>query len=159
LFDILTEKVLFLKDYTGITEWTLGETLKVQNLHRLALFIYNYQRFKMSSKNTKEVYFRGFENIAKFLDVYMEMINNVYIKENLLFNIFDDFFYFYKKAKETADDSQIIETLMLDMEATLSLVFEETSKTKFFSIYLLFQIFFKSFMLGFFQKNVNKMNK
>jgi hypothetical protein len=159
LFDILTEKVLFLKEYTGITEWTLGETLKVQNLHRLALFIYNYQRFKMSSKGTKEVYLRGFENIAKFLDVYMEMINNVYIKENLLFNIFDDFFYFYKKAKETADDSQVIETLLQDMEATLSLVFEETSKTKFFFYLLFLFIILKSFMFGFFSKNVIKMNK
>lgn len=127
LFDILTEKVIYLKEYTGITEWTQGETLKVQNLHRLALFIYNYQRFKMTTKNTKEVYYRGFENIAKFLDVYMEMINNVYIKENFLFNIFDDMFYFYKKAKETADDEENIKTLTLDMEATLSLVFEETS--------------------------------
>lgn len=130
LFDILTEKVLYLKEYTGITEWTQGETLKVQNLHRLALFIYNYQRFKMTTKTTKEIYNRGFENIAKFLDVYMEMINNVYIKENLLFNIFDDFFYFYKKAKETADDAQNIETLTQDMEATLSLVFEETSNNE-----------------------------
>jgi len=81
----------------------------------------------MTTKNTKEVYYRGFENIAKFLDVYMEMINNVYIKENFLFNIFDDMFYFYKKAKETADDEENIKTLTLDMEATLSLVFEETS--------------------------------
>lgn len=101
-------------------------------MHRLALFIYNYQRFKTTSKNTKEIYFRGFENIAKLLDVYMEMINNVHIKENFLFNIFDDFFYFYKKAKETAEDSQHLETLVQDMEGTLSLVFEETSKIKSF---------------------------
>lgn len=144
LFDILTEKVLFLKEYTGITEWTPGETLKVQNLHRLSLFIYNYIRFKMTTKNTKEVYFRGFENIAKFLDVYMEMINNVYIKEIFLFNIFDDFFYFYKKAKETAEDSEHIQTLVGDMEGTLSLIFEETSKNnlsqkKFIYCYIIFK--------------------
>lgn len=128
LFNLLTEKLIYLKEYTGITEWNQGETLKVQNLHRLALFIYNYQRLKMTSKSTKEVYYRGFENIAKFLDVYMEMINNVDLKENFLFNIFDDFFYFYKKAKESAEDNEYIEKITEDMEGTLSLVFEETSK-------------------------------
>lgn len=118
---------MFLNEYTGITEWVPGETLRVQNLHRLALFIYNYKRFKVTTKHTKEIYFRGFENIAKFFDVYMEMINNVYLKENLIMNIFDDLFYFFKKAKESAEDEEHIDIIKQDIEGTLSLIFEETS--------------------------------
>ena len=116
-----------MKEYTGITEWVAGETLKIQNLHKLALELYSYVRCKLTTKTTKEVYARGFKYSANFICKFIENINSTPVKENYIFNIFDDFFYFYKK-KETSEDKDVINNLEMDMEGTLDLVLEDTSK-------------------------------
>ena len=63
-----------MKEYTGVTEWVGGETLKVQNLHKLALELYSFQRCRLTLKTTKEIYSRGFKYSANFICKFIENI-------------------------------------------------------------------------------------
>jgi hypothetical protein len=117
-----------MKEYTGVTEWIAGEVLKIQNLHKLALELYSFQRCRLTTKTTKEIYSRGFKYSANFICKFIENINSTPVKESYMLKIFDDFFFYYKKSKEISDDIEAINGLEIDMEGTLDLVMEDTSK-------------------------------
>lgn len=127
LFDLMTEKVKYMREYTGVTEWVPGETLKIQNLHKVALELYSFQRCRLSKKNTKEIYGRGFKSSANFICKFIENINTTPVKENYIQKIFDDLFYYYKRYKEISDDKEIKDGIIMDMEGTIDLVLEDTS--------------------------------
>ena len=117
-----------MKEYTGVTEWVAGETLKIQNLHKLALELYSFQRCRLTIKTTKEIYSRGFKNSANFICKLMENINSTPVKENYILKIFEDFFFYYKKNKEVCEDEETINNMIMDLEGTIDLVLEDTSK-------------------------------
>lgn len=129
----MTEKVNYMKEYTGVSEWVPGETLKVQNLHKLALELYSFQRCRLTNKTTKEIYGRGFKYSANFICKFIENINSTPVKENYMLKIFDDFFFYYKKYKEIIiDEEEMVSNMQMDMEGTLDLVMEDTSNLLIF---------------------------
>jgi hypothetical protein len=131
--DLILEKSVYLTEVTGVTDWPGAETLKVPDFHRLTIFLYNYNKFRFSlnaSAKIKDLPFKAFENLAKFLEVLMEL-SSLELSEELLFCIFNDLFAFYVKAKESNLSEENIIKVQEDMMAIIDMVYEETSKIIF----------------------------
>lgn len=113
-------------DQVGTSEWPNIENLKIASLHRLTIFLYNFLKYKYSTneKNLQENSFRAFENLAKCIEIYLEM-TSLEINEDSLITIFNEFYNSYTKArKHTTHHERVKE----DMEAIIDMLNEETSK-------------------------------
>lgn len=131
LADLILEKSVFLTNSTGVHDWPGAETLKVADFHRLTIFLYNYNKFRFTlntQTKIKELNFKAFENLAKFLEVLMEL-TSMELSEELLFSIYNDVFYFYVRAREEKTLSEENKTKVEeDMRAIIEMIYEETSK-------------------------------
>jgi hypothetical protein len=127
LADIVLEKSVYMAETTGIFEWPPVETLKLSDLNRNSILLYNYLKFKFSNnKNAKDSAFKAFENLNKLVDC---IIDTTYTHEMIL-NIFNDYFAFYTKAKETSTEENKTKC-QEDIEAIIQMLLEETSKIFF----------------------------
>jgi hypothetical protein len=138
--DLILEKSVYLNNSTGVTEWPGAETLKVPDLHRLTIFLYNYNKFRFAlntQTKIRDLSFKSFENLAKFLEVLMEL-SSLELSEELLFSIFNDVFYFYVKAREDKSLSDENKTkVQEDMMNIIDMIYEETSR-HFKNLYRIF---------------------
>jgi hypothetical protein len=131
--DLILEKSILIAESTGIYDWPSAEVLKISNLHRLTLFLYNYSKFRLnlivtrkSGKHIKDLYLRAFENSCRFLEVYLEISSTLYLQADLVFIIFKDLFEFYVLARENASkESQ--DKIKDDVELLIDNYKEETS--------------------------------
>lgn len=128
LSDLILEKSKYITDSTGIFEWPSAETLKVPDLHRLTLYFYNYLKnhFALASlgKISKDLPFKAFENLVKFIESNLDSFSM--LTEELIFSIFNDFFYFYKLARQS-NNEETKEKSKMDMEDIINHLFTETS--------------------------------
>jgi hypothetical protein len=133
LADLILEKSVYLTNSTGVHDWPGAETLKVADFHRLTFFLYNYNKFRFAvntQTKIKELNFKAFENLAKFLEVLMEL-TSMELSEELLLCIYNDVFYFYVKAREEKTLSEENKTKVEeDMMAIIEMIYEETSKKR-----------------------------
>jgi hypothetical protein len=143
LSDLILEKSVYIVDTTGIHEWPNVESLKLSDLHRMTVLIYNYLKYKFhlihfikisqtqqtfitvsNSKNIKDSSFKSFENLVKLIEGMMD----VSFSDELIYSIFNDFFLFYVKARDSNQTEDNRNKSLEDMEAIIQMLLEETSK-------------------------------
>lgn len=130
--DLIMEKSFYITETTGAYEWPRAETLKVSELHRLTLYLYNYSKYKFAIQagfhnTTKDLAFKAFENLAKFLEILAEFIS-FELSEDLLSTIYHDVFYFYVKTRESNTTEDLKAKAKEDLQLILDSIYEETSK-------------------------------
>lgn len=131
--DLVLEKSKYIYEVTGVADWPGVETLKVNEFQRLTIFLYNYNKFRLSSNTNakiKDFSFKAFENLAKFLEVLVE--SNFGLSEEMLFCIFNDVFNFYVKARESSLSEENLTKVQEDMVAIIEMIYEETSNLFFY---------------------------
>jgi hypothetical protein len=126
--DLVLEKSEYILTSTGVSDWPGVETLKVTDLHRLTIFLYNYNKYRYalrSASKIKELQFKAFENLTKFFEVLVELSSQD-LSEELLFTLFNDYFKFYVLSRQTSTDENKTKTEE-DLFAILDMLYEETS--------------------------------
>ncbi len=128
VLDLVLEKSTYLTTATGVWEWPGAETLKVSEFHRLTIFLYNYNKYRFAPDTTskiKDLHFKAFENLAKFLEVLVELSSQE-LSEELLFIIFNDLFSFYLKTLQFSSEENKLKA-QEDILAIIDMLYEETS--------------------------------
>lgn len=126
--DLMLQKAEYITSTTKTNNWPAPENLKVSDLHRLTLFMYNYLRSKYTLRTSvkKDGAYKAFENLVKFFEVYIESQSG--LSEELVFGIFRDFFMFYQTARENSESPEAKEGVLEDMGLIIDMLDEETSK-------------------------------
>jgi hypothetical protein len=132
--DLIMEKSIYMTDVTGVYDWPRPESLKVSDFHRLTIFLYNYSKHRVAFQAGhfnvgKDVAFKAFENLSKFLELLMEMLS-FELSEDLLFCIYNDIFHFYVKARELSQTDEMKNKVKEDLEMIFQMIYEETSNNK-----------------------------
>ena len=108
LSDLILNKSHYLKEIIPLSIWSSPDSLKASNLNRSTLFIYNYVRYKYSNiVKTKETYYRAFENLVKFFDVFIGFLNTFNLTEDCFFILFNDFFTSYVNVMNICEETSI----------------------------------------------------
>jgi len=124
LSDLVIEKSSLIGKAISISEWPGAETLKVADFHRLTIPLYNYNKHRHSKM--KEIHFKAFENLAKFLEVLIELSSSE-IDETLLFLIYNDIFSYYVMTRRSNNEENS-QKANEDIFAIIDMIYEETSK-------------------------------
>jgi len=126
--DLILVKSVYLTEVTGVYDWPRPETLKVSDFHRLTIFLYYYCKYKIGSTqmNMKDISFKAFENIVKFLELLMEMLS-FELNQDFLFCVFYDLFQFYVSALHHNNEENR-NKVKEDMKSIIEMIYEETSK-------------------------------
>jgi hypothetical protein len=143
LTDLILEKSVYIVETTSIHEWPNVESLRLSDLHRMTVMIYNYLKYKfhlihyitlsqtqqtfatpINTKNIKDSSFKSFENLVKLIEGMMDTS----FTDELVYSIFCDFFLFYVKARDTNQSEENRNKSLEDMEAIIQMLMEETSK-------------------------------
>jgi hypothetical protein len=123
--DLIFAKSALIVEQTGKWEWPLVENLKVQNFDQLAIFIYNYLKYKFlfKTKPNKDLYSKAFDNLYLLVMKFVEKLNTPFSDE-LLWTLFNELFDLYIKVKENSEDLEDLEekvdNLNLEIEETTS---------------------------------------
>jgi hypothetical protein len=142
LSDLVLEKSVYIAETTNIYEWPNVESLKLSDLHRMTVMIYNYIKFKFhlihlitlshsqqtfttvnNTKNIKDSSFKSFENLVKLIEGMMDAS----FTDELIYSIFNDFFLFYVRARDNNQSEENRNKSLEDMEAIIQMLLEETS--------------------------------
>jgi hypothetical protein len=136
--DLILDKSIYISNLTGISDWPSIESLKVTNLHRLSLSIYNYLRYRFilmnlsegqlsKNKHLKDTPLKAFETICKVVE---DLVQDCPIKltQETIYFIFNDFFEFYLKGRSLSQSNDNRIRVQEDMIAVSDLIKEETSK-------------------------------
>jgi hypothetical protein len=130
LSDLILNKSQYLKNVAGTVDWATPESLKVKDLQRPCLLLYNYLRFKYSAnlKTVKDYAYKSFENLTTFIELLMDNLNAYNLHEDCFFVLFEDYFSFYVEARKTTTDKEQQDKLKDDLSGALGLIKEDTSK-------------------------------
>jgi hypothetical protein len=117
LTDLILNKSSVITEQTGKSEWPLIETLKVQNFDPLAIYIYNYLRFKhfLRVKLNKEILPKAFDNLYMLLMKFVEKLNTPFSDE-VLWAFFNDLFELYVKIRENSIELEEIDEKIDNMK-------------------------------------------
>ena len=101
-------------------------TFKVQNFDPLAIYIYNYLRFKQSLrvKVNKDILPKAFDNLYMLLMKFIEKLNTPFSDE-VLWAFFNELFDIYVKIKESSTELEEINEKIDNMKLEID---EVTSK-------------------------------
>ena len=121
IFDLIADKATLFNDIIENIEWSGIENLKIENLNKLSIPIYNYLAFK-STKSDKNVY-KSFENLAHLIESIVTMPGSPFNEEIILIFL-TDFVEFYLKNVNSSRKEEAKELF----EGILSVLYEESSK-------------------------------
>ena len=126
LTDLILNKSSIIVSQTCKLEWPLIENLKLQNFDPLTIFIYNGLRYKylLRAKFNKDTLLKAFDNIYLLIMKFVEK-TNIPFSDEILMNLFEDYFEYYIKIKENFDDlsevEEKIDNLNLEIQEVTSI--------------------------------------
>lgn len=125
--DLIFDKSELVSEVLSNYDWPNAETLKVSNLHRLALFFFFYAKSRISLFHPKgkmrinEAPLKACENLLQMLNVLIELPIISKLQPLFLHVVFQDLFMFYSMINNKS------ETLKEEIEGIISLYYEETN--------------------------------
>jgi len=140
LSDLILDKTQYFFEKSKMHEWPPAETIKIQNLHRLSLFVYNHLKLKNVVENlgaNAEIINKSFLSIAGFFETIFENNNFSFFSDEFTFTLFQDFFHIYlkfinlkEKGLDSQGDANTQESITDTINTTLEILDEEISNIK-----------------------------
>ena len=130
LSDLILDKSQLFFELSNMSNWPATNNIKIQNLHRLAIFVYNHLKIKytleLNDYKNQDLLKKALESIANFFENIFENNNYTFFSDDLLLFFFQDLFEFYNRNRK-ANPEEADEFLSLIKE-TLNILDEELSR-------------------------------